>query len=324
MAAKNKSMPRLGRGLSSLISNSLQQAQTDTQYQPQIAAATDASKSIIRTDKQPLTNMQIPIDNISSNPFQPRRKFDQADLAELAESIKQQGIIQPIVVTKSQDADAEKPYVLIAGERRLRAGRMAGLETVPCVIRQVSRQQMMEWALIENIQRSDLNPVERAQAYREYMDRFSLTHNEAAERLGQPRATVSNYLRILDLHQDVQQLLLDNRLSFGHAKVLAGLTGQDERQLALAKKTATKQLSVRQLEGLIAAESKDHSDTRRPHSKTKLPHIRDMEEQLTQAIGTRVSIHAGRAKHSGKIVIEYYSLDDFDRIGSLLGLKSES
>jgi len=270
--------------------------------------------------------VDIPLDDIASNPFQPRREFKEDELAELAASIVQQGMIQPLVVVKAQDPGADRPYVLVAGERRLRAARIASLAAVPCIIREADRRQMVEWALVENIQRADLNPLDRARAYREYMDRFSLTHAQAAERLGEPRATVTNYLRILDLEDSVQQMLLDDLLTFGHAKILAGLTGSPQRQVALAKRVAANKLSVRGLERLVDG-AKAPDEARPPAPAGDEPgrpaYVRDLEEQLTRAVGTRVSIKPGRATNTGRIVIEYYSLDDFDRIGAALGLKPE-
>jgi ParB family chromosome partitioning protein len=309
--------PRLGRGLSSLIANSAElSADDDRTYQhvtglPPVKAAPRAAPV-----GQP---REIPLDDIAPNPFQPRRQFNPDELAELTESIVRQGVVQPLIVAKGQEG-AERPYVMIAGERRLRAARQAGLTTVPCVIRQATGQQMLEWALIENIQRADLNPLERAQAYRDYMDRFNLTQSEAAERLGQPRATVANYLRVLDLGDETQRMLIEGALTFGHAKLLAGLA-DPARQLRLSRKVVKGCLSVRQLESLIAEGASPEAAPRVPRAKA--PYIADLEQRLTQAVGSRVTIHPGRAKHSGRIVIEYYSLDDFDRIAGALGLRTE-
>ena len=181
--AKTK-LPRLGRGLSSLISSSSSTSQAggarqgEGRYEPM---APDGP-----------TNDEIAVDQISPNPFQPRHRFDEDALTDLAASISQQGILQPLVIARATSEDADRPYMLIAGERRLRAAQQAGLDTVPCVVRTPSRQQVLEWALVENIQRRDLNTMERAAAYREYIDRFELTQAEAAERLGQARTTVTN------------------------------------------------------------------------------------------------------------------------------------
>lgn len=323
MAKTTQSSPRLGRGLSSLISNSVRTARQQGAYE------TDADDPAVASEKTPRqlgNTADIPLDNIAPNPYQPRRAFNDAELAELAESIAQQGIIQPLIVAHATTADAEQPYVLIAGERRLRAARLAALDAVPCVIRQADERQMLEWALVENIQRTDLNPIERATAYRDYIDRFSLTQLDAGQRLGQPRATVANYLRVLDLQMDVQDLVKAGSLSFGHAKVLAALLDSPRRQTDLARRTVADGLSVRQLERLVAAGKRGaiETDTQQPAPKHMPPaYVLDMEERLTQAIGTKVSIRPGRAKHTGTIQVEYYSLDDFDRISASLGLRPD-
>ena len=334
MATQSRSTqarPRLGRGISSLISNSVQLGENDGQYQ----GATDAGPTPAPGDGAPAEHadavLQIGVEQIATNPFQPRRDFHEGDLRELADSIARQGVLQPLIVTKSDDADVDQSHLLIAGERRLRAARLAGLEMVPCVVREATRQQMLEWALVENIHRADLNPIERAQAYRSYVDRFGLTHSEAAERLAQPRTTVSHYLRILDLCESIQQMIASGTLSFGHGKVLAALAGQQDAQELIAKRVIDDNLSVRDLEQLLAERSdatpaepgieEDPAAGRRP---AKPPYIRDLEEQLTQVVGTRVLIRPGRAKNTGKVVIDYYSLEDFDRIGDLLGLKVET
>jgi ParB family chromosome partitioning protein len=181
---------------------------------------------------------------------------------------------------------------------------------------------MLEWALVENIHRTDLNPIERARAYRQYLDRFGLTQAHAAERLGQARATIANHLRVLDLHHDVRQLVADGKLSFGHARALAGLLDEPDRQLALAQRAVKQGLSVREVEKLVA----DGASPVRPasgESRAKPAYLRDVEERLTRAVGTKVSVQPGRRKHTGRITVEYYSLDDFDRIASALGLADD-
>ncbi|MBN1942094.1 MAG: ParB/RepB/Spo0J family partition protein [Phycisphaerae bacterium] len=318
---------RLGRGLSSLIRT------TSPTAASQVATLQDSPGE----GKTPISvptegegkAREIPIDQIAHNPHQPRKNFDEVQLAELAQSIRQEGILQPLVVTASRGggggAVPEKPFTLIAGERRLRAAVRAGLSTVPCVLRDATDQQMIEWAVIENIQRADLNPIERGMAYREYMDRFGLTQEQVAKRMGQPRATVANFLRMLDLCDDVQSLVAQNLISFGHAKVIAGLAGKPERQIKIAQLVVTNGLSVRSLEGVVTSQPKEK--TRGKKSKgpgrggsEKPAYVRDAEQRLTEAVGTRVTILPGRAKNTGKIVLEYYSLDDFDRIAAALGL----
>lgn len=322
-----QSKPRLGRGLSSLIINS---AAVPAQAEP--AAQTDHQASTYVSDAAPAKppaagSREIPIDQIGANPYQPRREFDAEELAELTQSIIQQGVLQPIVVTAGGEGSGGLPFVLIAGERRLRAAKQAGLTTIPCIIRQASRQQMLEWALIENIQRANLNPVERANAYRDYMDRFGLTAAQIADKLGEPRTTIANYLRIIDLCDDIQKLLIDGKLTFGHAKVLAGLSGDPAQQLFLAHQTVEGDLSVRYLEGALIRWNQaagQGAAVRADLLQKKAAYIRDLEERLSDAMGTRVAILPGKAKNSGRIVIGYYTLDDFDRITAKLGMARES
>ena len=319
---------RLGRGLSSLIINSAPAPETPPAHKPiPVPITPDLDPHATAAPQAPpdAKPHEVPVDQIAPNPYQPRRDFDSEQLAELTASIREHGILQPLLLAPKGDNPVDCPYVLVAGERRLRAAKLAGLPSVPCVLREADSRQLLEWAIIENVQRADLNPIDRAKAYRDYIDRFSLTQAQGAQRLGQPRATIANYLRILDLSDEVQQLLLTGRLSFGHAKVLAGLAGRPQIQLALAGKAAARNLSVRQLETLVAAaNSSDPNASSTRCRKNKVPYILDLEQQLSGATGTRVTIRTGRAKDTGAITIEFYSLDDFDRITSALGAKVES
>jgi len=328
---------RLGRGLSSLIHSSVD---ADAADPPALSRAAGYMQEVggvpvgpaprvgspADADSTAGVALEVPVDAIAPNPHQPRRTFQPEALAELTASIRQQGVLQPILVVRSPGGAGEAPYVLIAGERRLRAARDAGLSTIPCLIRQASEQQMLEWSLIENIQRSDLNAVERAQAYRHYMDRFGLTQAQVAERTGDSRANVANYLRVLDLCDEVQVMLVSGQLAFGHARALAGLAGQAEIQRKVAKRIVGEGLSVRQAEQIVAAA---HDSPGAPAGKArretpvKPPYIMDVESRLTQAVGTRVAITPGRAKNTGRIVIDYYSLDDFDRIAGWLGFEAD-
>jgi len=311
--------PRLGRGLSSLIAPSSQpQTAEQAQYAPQHDADAPGPRPIAAAATQPAggaARLELPVEQIAPNPYQPRREFPPEQLRQLAQSIRTQGILQPLLVKPARDAHSSKPYMLIAGERRLRAAQFAGLTQVPCIVRDASNREMLEWALIENIHREDLNPLERAEAYRQYIDRFGLTHAEAAERLGQQRATISNYLRILELEKDTQELLASGRISFGHAKVLAGLLNQPARQVKLARRAAAEGMSVRQLERTVQANPSAASSKR----SVKEPYLVDLEQRLSRAVGTRVRIETARKKNTGRVVIDYYSLEDFDRIMAALG-----
>lgn len=324
---------RLGRGLASLMASTRTAAPASPDL-PTDAPAAPAQYVPVRPQPQPVqvaaapdrSPLELSIDAIQPNPYQPRRTFHDADLADLASSIRRDGVLQPLLVAPQLDG---KPgaYTLIAGERRLRASRLAGKTTVPCIVKSATIEQMLEWALVENIQRSDLNPVERALAYRDFMDRFHATQQEVADRLGQPRSTVANYLRILDLCDVAQKLVVDGTLSFGHAKVLATVAGQESLQIELAKKVAEGGLSVRHLEQLVAAslgKPMQQPAKDRPAPAGKSQHILDLERQISRSIGTKVVIRPARPKNTGRILIEYYNLDDFDRILESLGATLES
>jgi len=350
--SRDANRPRLGRGLSSLIRNSFADTEAG-QYQPApkehtppavtaVAIATPESVPAVATAAlEPTAQaaaglpaphskpsgpwLRLPLAALRANPYQPRRDFDQASLAELADSIRVHGVVEPIVVCPSNDGSGG--HFVVAGERRLRAAQLAGLSEVPCIYREVTRQEMLELALVENIHREDLNPMERATALRDMMDRFALTQQQVAERVGQPRATVANYLRLLDLCTEVQEMVRQGSLSLGHAKVLAGLAGQVGPQLALAGRCVSENLPVRQLEELVRQAQTGQAVQPQPPAQERRqrpPYLLDVERQLTQVVGTKVAIKPGRAKHTGRIVIDYYSLEDFDRITAALGVSIES
>ncbi|MGE3164547.1 MAG: ParB/RepB/Spo0J family partition protein [Planctomycetota bacterium] len=243
--------------------------------------------------------------------------FNDAALDDLAQSIRGRGILQPLVVHRL----ASGGYELIAGERRLRAALRLELPTVPVVVRESVVDQLLELALVENIQREDLNPVELAQAYRSLIERNSLTQNELADQLGKKRSTVANVLRFLELPAAIQDALVDGRISAGHAKVLLSVpTAAD--QLAHFQATLDGGLSVRALEELRdrpqnpAATTGATPPPASRGSRVKAPHVTDQEDQLSRALGTKVEIREGNGR--GKIVIEYYSLDDYERISRRL------
>lgn len=324
MAKHTQSVPRrtrLGRGLSSLISPSGTPPSAESAPSGPTHAYLPADHPTVLHEAARM----VRIDEITPNPYQPRQQFAEAALAELAGSIAEQGLLQPLLVVRATDPAAEHPYVLVAGERRLRAARQAGLEAVPCLVRPATDRQMLEWSLIENIHREDLNPIERAHAYRQYMDRFNLTQAAMAQRTGEARATIANHLRLLDLCDAVQQMLLAGELTFGHARALASLAADHAAQRALATRVARGGLSVRQLERLVAAtQARSNEPGDQPaHRRPKAPFLTDLETQLTRAVGTRVSILPGRRRNTGRVVVEYYSLDDFDRIARALGAELE-
>ncbi|MDY7011462.1 MAG: ParB/RepB/Spo0J family partition protein [Planctomycetota bacterium] len=318
--------PRLGRGLSSLIRNSTisETVSPENQSFPEPSSPDVATNRRLPIQTAAGGIIMVAISDLMPNPSQPRHRFEEQALAELTESIRLHGVLQPILIARTPEGEISTPYRLIAGERRLRAAELAGLAEVPCIVRPASSREMLELSLIENLRRADLNPVERAKAYRDLMDRFCLTQEEVAKRMGEPRATIANYLRLLDLCDFVQALIITGSVSFGHAKVLAGLAGKPEFQTRLAQKVAKENISVRQLEELVKSAQLGKLPPAARNITPKPAYLADVEKQLTRTVGTKVTIRPGRAKNSGRIVIEYYSLDDFDKIVTSIGAKIES
>lgn len=246
----------------------------------------------------------LPIADIDRNPEQPRKVFNEEALHQLAESIREAGLLQPILVTEKKGR-----YLIVAGERRFRAARMAGLDSVPCLVRDLSIQEQMEIALIENLQREDLNPMEEALAIRSLMDKCHYTQEKAAQRLGKSRPAVANSLRLLTLPEEVQSVVSAGQLSAGHARVLAGLDSQS-RQIELCRKVIAEGLSVRVLEKL-AAMPQDITPPEKPVRKLPLE-LQDMENRLREAIGVRTILKGTRKK--GKIILQYTTADELEAI----------
>jgi ParB family chromosome partitioning protein len=259
---------------------------------------------------------QIPLELIVPNPHQPRRTFDETRIAELAASLKSTGLVQPILVRTVGDG-----YQLIAGERRWRAAKIAGLTSLPAIVRQADSAAQAQMALVENIQREDLNPIDRAQSYRALMDQLGLTQAELAGRLGEERSGIANYLRLLGLVEPVREMVRGGQLSFGHAKCLAGVEDMLEQQ-RLAEMAVTDGLSVRQLEQLM--QLKTNAESTRIGPVGPSPHIRDLEQSLSRQIGMRVQVRARGKKGAGQLMIRYNSLDQFDELLTRLGVQSES
>ncbi len=248
----------------------------------------------------------LPITAINRNPRQPRSQMDQEELAELAASIRENGILQPLIVTPGDDAGK---YTLIAGERRLLAAGLAGLDSVPVLIREASEQKLLELALIENVQRTDLTPLEAAEAYRQLADDFNLSHEQIAQQLGKSRVSITNTLRLLKLPEDVRQSLANGDISEGHARVLLSLPTTQAQSAAL--QTIIKhELNVRKTEDLVRKLL-----GQRPPAETKInpkPDVTYLEERLRQRLGTRVNLHP--RKQGGTLVIHYYSDEELDAI----------
>lgn len=270
-----------------------------------------APRSDLGTAERPSAT-QIAIESIEPNPLQPRTVFHQTALDELAQSIRANGIIQPLVVRSV----AGKTQ-LVAGERRLRAAKLAGLREVPVVFRDIDDTHLLEITLIENIQREDLNPLEVAEAYQRLMLELALTHEQIAERTGKERSTITNHLRLLRLPAVIQGLIGDRRLSMGHARALVSVADQED-QIALANKAAAESLSVREMEKLTRDYANAKRSSKKPQRSTELdPNWKAAIHELEGILGTRVRVQLG-ARGSGKLEIDFFSHQDLERIYELL------
>ncbi len=310
MADRKREKPRhLGRGLQSLLGPI---TMSDSEVEQTLPGSPVVSN--FPPDKELRDSLQkIGIDSISPNPYQARTVWNEHELAELTESIKANGIIQPIIVRPIGTG-----FQLIAGERRLRAAELANLTSVPALVRRASDEQLQEWALVENIHRVDLNPIERAKAYHEYISTFSLTQAEAAERLGEGRSVVANYIRLLDLPSEIKQMLADGQLSMGHARAILALP-TDEHRRKLANRAMAGRLSVREVERLVRKYLAGTGQIKTT-VRSKPPHILDIENKLSSQLGTKVNIETKKSGQRGKVIIEFYSLDEFDGILERIGL----
>ncbi len=262
---------------------------------------------IVEVEKEKFLN----VSEIEPNLSQPRKMFDKEQLSELAESIRHYGVLQPLLVQKKGGR-----YELIAGERRWRAAKLAGLREVPVIVRDYTRQQTMEIALIENVQRADLNPIEEARAYQMLIQEFGLRQEDVAERVGKNRATITNSMRLLKLDERVQEMLIQNRISGGHARALLSLEDQ-EKQYQLALKTVENHLSVREVERLVRAGLKPKKGKKKAPEHDLDLFFREAEEKLRTVMGTKVSINR-KDKNKGRIEIEYYSSAELERLMELL------
>ena len=299
----------LGRGLSALLSDNSPEDKLDVDIQsPQTSQSQTPGSGIA----------EIPIGEIEVNPFQPRTHFDQEALQELSESIKVHGIIQPITVRRL----TSNQYQLISGERRFQASRLAGLKSIPAYIRSANDQQMLEMALIENIQRENLNAIEIALSYQRLISECSLKQDELGERVGKNRATVTNYLRLLRLPPDIQIAVRDNKLSMGHARAIINVENPD-RQLYIFKKTVDEDLSVRKVEELVremSPKKKDASSPEKSGAEGPPPNreISQLQSRLSSHFGTRVVVKSDGTK--GEIKIPFLSVEDLNRLIDILKL----
>ena len=263
------------------------------------------------------SSSDVPVDSITFNPYQPRRGYDDEKFQELVRSVRLHGILQPIVVRAKGDGN----YELVAGERRLRAASEAGLSRIPAIIKEFTNEQSLEVALIENLQREDIGPLEAAGAYRRLIDEFGLTQDDVAFRVGKSRPSIANTLRLLNLPQEIQRSLAAGEITEGHARALLGIANSED-QRAVWRRTVEGQLSVRETERLCretaaGGVSRETSPTPEHERLEKDPNLIEVEDQLRRLFGTRVSVTFNRER--GKIEIEFYTEDDLNRILGLLG-----
>ncbi len=292
----------LGKGLDSLI--------PDNGKVPESGRKTKVVEKVIEKIVEKPSEVKLKINQIEPNREQPRKKFDEQALEELADSIRQFGILQPLIVQEK-----EKYYEIIAGERRWRAAKLVGLKEIPVVIRKMSEQEMVEISLIENIQRENLNPIEEAAAYKRLLEEFHLTQEEIAERVAKSRTAVTNSMRLLKLDERVQQMVVDEMLSTGHARALLAVE-DPELQFQTANKIYNERLSVREVEKLVKNIGKEKSSKKEKNFQQEAV-FQDLEEKMKVSLGTKVSINRKDDK-KGRIEIEYYSMEELERLMEIL------
>ncbi len=303
----SKTQSRLGKGLSAIIAP-----------RPEAASRRRDSIGLESSSSAGRVIREIDVEKISPNQNQPRTRFSRGELDELAESIKTNGVLQPILVRPA----AHGSFELIAGERRLRATRLAGLDRIPAIVRSMTDAASLEVALIENLQREDLGPLERATAYQQFIDSFNVSADQLARRLSLSRANVTNYLRLLKLSHEIREMIDAGELGMGHARAIVGIN-DPQRQLSLARKACRRNLSVRQVEQL-ASEAPEPTSDKPTEEIAATVHLNDLAQALTRAAGLKVTLHAGKRKNSGRVVLHYTSIEEFDQISSRLGVKTPS
>ena len=292
----------LGKGLDSLIPNK-------NEKKPKTSAKIDDRE---KKEEEVLKSgeIMVKINQVEPNRDQPRKDFDEDALVELADSIKQFGILQPLIVQKKKDY-----YEIIAGERRWRAAKIAGVKEVPVIVKEFTDQEIVEISLIENIQRENLNPIEEAMAYKRLLEEFNLKQDEVAERVSKSRTAVTNSMRLLKLSPRVQQMIVDDMVSTGHARALLAID-DEEQQYILANKIFDEKLSVRETEKLVKALKNPKKEIKKPKSEHTFVYD-NIEEQMKNIIGTKVSVNP-KANGKGRIEIEYYSEEELERIYDLI------
>lgn len=311
---------RLGRGLSSLLSEPVAVDVPDTALNTNTTSSTDL-----------IGIRSVSVADIAPNPSQPRRRFDERTIVELAESIKSAGVMQPIIVRVGRPGGT--PYELVAGERRWRAAKLAGLERLPAIVRELTDAESAQWALIENVQREDLGPMEKAAALRSLVDKFGLTHAEAAHRIGVDRVTVTNLIRLLDLEPEIAAALDNRELSMGHGRALLSVPAGQAR-LDLAAKAILNNWSVRQLEreaaNVVAAQSappiSSGAKSEGEAGESLLERqagVQDLEKQLSEHLGTKVKLLLRHGGTQGRMIVEFFDLDHFDGLMGRIGFRAK-
>ncbi|WP_407455560.1 ParB/RepB/Spo0J family partition protein [Ligilactobacillus aviarius] len=289
MASKNKK--GLGRGINALFADFDEEKEADEKVE------------------------ELQLDEIRPNPYQPRKNFDEENLKDLSDSIRKNGVFQPIIVRKS----SVMGYEIIAGERRFRASKLAGKDSIPAIVRAIDDEQMMEVAVLENLQREDLSPLEEAEAYSTLMKNLKITQSELSERLGKSRPYIANYLRLLDLPREVKAFVQDGKLSMGQARTLLALKDKD-KLVELAKKTVKENYTVRQLEQIVN-DTNGKKKVKKDRKKKLSPYLLQSQDRLQEKFGTKVVIKANEKTGKGKIEINYLSTEDFNRILDVLNIE---
>lgn len=333
-SASKKRPSRLGRGLSSLMATPVPVEAAGSGSGSAGVVAGGIGTQDAKGGSEPAADVGLPADaidveaggytrlavsSIAANASQPRQHFDEAALQQLADSIKREGLIQPVVVRPVGD----DRYELVAGERRWRAAGIAGLETLPAFVKTLDERQVAEWALIENLQREDLNPIERAEAFSRLGETFGLSHEAIADRVGLERSTVTNLLRLLKLAPPVREMVVRGMLSMGQSRALAGIEDPTQ-QLALAEKSAKEGLSVRQVEAQAKALSQAQTQPAEPAKKAvRAAYLDDLERQIGEQLSTKVQIKTARKKGAGTLSIDFYNIDQFDELLGKLGVETQ-
>jgi ParB family transcriptional regulator, chromosome partitioning protein len=302
MSAQRKNAPRLGRGLESLLGGA----------RPDISEPIPESTPVAESETPYGGIKQVPVAQIRPNPVQPRLGFTERDMGDLTESVRELGILQPLLVRRVDDG-----YELIAGERRLRAATAVGLEQVPVVERETSDDDMLTIALVENLQRADLNPMEKAHGFKNLIDDYELTQDEAAKRVGKDRSTVANFMRLLDLPEAVQHIVSRGTIAMGHARALLGLPHPSAQQ-ALALRIENEGLSVRETERIVSEQRPDKPKHAKRATPPRDPHIRDLEDRVRERLGTKVKIDYKAGK--GRVTVMFYSDDDLQRFLDIVNI----